>query len=77
MAKQRKQTGNAEQLRIALDSAIEENHRLANELIVAEESVRTLAALLSFMVDDWKNGRDLAPLVAEVEDVLRRLQRVN
>lgn len=67
----------ARQLEQALDAAVEESQRLARELVDAEEGLRIAADLVRLLVNTWRSGRDLGPVVDQVETTLQQLRRTN
>jgi len=66
-----------ESLEAALDASIQENLRLARELADAEEGTAALIELLGLLIETWRNGGDLEPVVDQVAEEMRRLRRVN
>jgi len=64
-------------LEAALDASIQENLRLARELADAEEGTAALIELLGLLIETWRNGGDLEPVVDQVAEEMRKLRRVH
>lgn len=64
-------------LEAALDASVQENLRLARELADAEEGMSVLIELLGLLIETWRNGGDLEPVVDQVANELKRLRRVH
>jgi len=64
-------------LEAALDAAVQENLRLARELADAEAGSAALIELLGLLIETWRNGGDLEPVVDQVANELKRLRRVH
>ena len=64
-------------LEATLDAAVQENLRLARELADAEEGTAALIELLGLLIETWRNGGDLEPVVDQVAEEMRKLRRVH
>ena len=72
-----KNVSEIERLEAALDASVQENLRLARELADSEAGSAALIELLGLLIETWRNGGDLEPVVDQVADELKQLRRVH